>query len=70
VSRTTGCGPARRAAGADVDVVAVEGDVELAELELDAGALLDEAAQALRERHAARMDPDERGLSRDRRCAR
>ena len=51
---------ARRLAAADVDVVAVEGDVELAELELEAGALLDQAAQALRERDAARVDPDER----------
>src|SRR5262249_9744811 len=45
---------------ADVDVVSVEGDVELAELELDARAFLDQAAQALRKRHAARVDPDER----------
>ena len=60
VSRTIGCGAARRAARADVDVVAVKGDVELAELELDAGALLDQAAQPLGERHAARVDADER----------
>ena len=50
----------RSLAVANVDVVAMEGDVELAEVELDAGALLDQAAQALGERHPARMDPDER----------
>ena len=60
VSRTTGCGAARRLAAADVHVVAVEGDVELAEVELELGALLDQAAQAVRERHAACVDPDER----------
>ena len=60
VSRTIGWRAARRAAVADVDVVAVEGDVELAEVELDAGALGDEPPQALRERHAAGVDPDER----------
>ena len=51
---------ARRLAGADVHVVAVEGDVELAELELVARALLDQPAEPLRERHAARVDADER----------
>ena len=50
----------RRLAAADVDVVAVEGDVELAEVELELGALLDQAAQALGERDAARVDADER----------
>ena len=60
VSRTSGCGRRGALPDADVDVVAVEGDVELAELELDAGALLDEPAQPLRERHAAGVDPDER----------
>jgi hypothetical protein len=44
-----------------VDVVAVERDVELAEVELLVGALLDQPAEALRERDAARVDPDERG---------
>ena len=41
-------------------VVAVEGDVELAERELLARALLDERADALRDRHAAGVDADER----------
>ena len=70
VSRTSGCGAARRLAGAHVHVVAVEGDVELAERELLAGALLDQAPQALRDRDAARVDADERDRRRDRRCAR
>ena len=52
--------PARRLAVADVDVVAVEGDVELAEVELEPGALVDQPAQALRERDAAGVDADER----------
>jgi hypothetical protein len=43
-----------------VDVVAVEGDVELAEGDLGAAQRLDPAAQALRERYAARVDPDKR----------
>ena len=60
VSRTTRLRAARRLAAADVHVVAVEGDVELAEVELELGALLDQAAQAMGERHAARVDPDER----------
>src|SRR5262249_60605911 len=51
---------ARRRRAADVDVVAVEGDVELAEVELEAGALLDQPAEALGERDAAGVDPDER----------
>src|SRR5262249_20489734 len=38
---------ARRLAVPDVDVVAVKGDVELAEVELEAGPLLDQAAQSL-----------------------
>src|SRR5215217_415760 len=42
----------RRAIAADVDVVAVERDVELPERQLHAGALGDEAPEALRERHA------------------
>jgi hypothetical protein len=45
-----------------VDVVAVEGDVELAEGDLRAAQLLDPPAQALRERDAARVDPDEGDL--------
>ena len=51
---------ARRLARAHVDVVAVEGDVELAEGELLARALLDQPAQTLRDRDAARVDADER----------
>jgi hypothetical protein len=43
-----------------VDVVAVKGDVELAEGDLGAGELGDAPAQALRKRHAARVDADER----------
>ncbi len=62
--------PARRLAAADVDVVAVEGDVELAEVELQVGALGDQAAQPMGERHAARVDPDERDGARAPRCAR
>jgi hypothetical protein len=38
---------ARRFAGADLDVVAVEGDVERAQLDLRAHELLDQAAKAL-----------------------
>ena len=53
---------ARRLAAAHLDVVAVEGDVELAELELDAGALGDQPAEPLRERDAAAVDADERDL--------
>jgi hypothetical protein len=52
----------RRVAAPDLDVVAVEGDVDSAELGRFAGALVDEAAQALRERDAAGLDPDERNL--------
>ena len=60
VSRTSGC--ARRGAcpARTWHVVAVEGDVELAERELLAGALLDEPAEALGDRDAARVDADER----------
>src|SRR5215218_2875402 len=52
----------RGAVAADVDVVAVERDVELPERQLHAGALGDKAPEALRERHAPRVDPDERDL--------
>jgi hypothetical protein len=45
-----------------VDVVAVEGDVELAEGDLRAAQVLDPPAEALRERHAARVDADEGDL--------
>ena len=53
---------ARRLAAADGDVVAVEGDVDGAEQRRPAGALLDQSREALRERDAARLDPDERDL--------
>jgi hypothetical protein len=52
-----------RLAAAHVDVVAVKGDVELAEGDLDAAQLLDPPTQPLRERHAARVDADERDLA-------
>ena len=45
--------------GAHVHVVAVKGDVELAEVELLAGALLDEPPEALGDRDAARVDADQ-----------
>jgi hypothetical protein len=48
---------AGRLAGADVDVVAVEGDVELAERDLGAVQIGNAAAQPLGERHAAGVDP-------------
>jgi hypothetical protein len=50
----------RGLAAAYVDVVAVEGDVELAEGDLRAAQLLDPRAQPLRERHAAGVDANER----------
>jgi hypothetical protein len=43
-----------------VDVVAMEGDVELAEGDLRAAQLLDAAAQPLGQRDATRVDADER----------
>jgi hypothetical protein len=43
-----------------VDVVAVEGDVELSERDLGPRELGDPPSQPLRERDAARVDPDER----------
>jgi len=48
-----------RLASAHVDVVAVKGDVELAERDLRAGELADPPAQPLCERHAARVDADQ-----------
>ena len=48
-----------RLAAADVDVVAVEGDVELPERDLRAGELFDALAQPLRQRDTARVDADE-----------
>jgi hypothetical protein len=50
----------RRLATANVHVVAVEGDVELAEGDFRAGELVDAAAEALRERDAAGVDADQR----------
>ena len=52
----------RRLAAADVDVVAVEGDVERAEVDVLAGELLDQPPQALGEGHPAGVDADERDL--------
>src|SRR5262245_44220451 len=49
----------RCVAAADLDVVAVEGDVHGSQRGFRARALLDEPAQTMRERHAARLDPDE-----------
>src|SRR5947199_352013 len=51
---------ARRAAAADLDVVAIEGDVDGAERGRLAGPLLDQAPEPLRERDTAGLDPDER----------
>ena len=62
VARTSGCARERRLAAADRDVVAVEGDVDGAERGRDAGALLDQAREPLRERDAAGLDPDERDV--------
>ena len=53
----------RSLAAADAHVVAVEGDVDGAELGRLAGALLDQAREPLRDRDAARLDPDERDLA-------
>ena len=58
-SSRTRSGVTGRLAGADVDVVAVEGDVELAERDLGAAQVGDSAAQPLRDGHASRVDPDE-----------
>ena len=49
----------RSAAAAHLDVVAVEGDVDGTDVRRGAGAFLDEAPQALGDRHAPRLDPDE-----------
>src|SRR5439155_27026519 len=51
---------ARGAAAPDLHVVAVERDVDGAERGCLPGALLDEAAEALREGNAAGLDPNER----------
>src|SRR5215213_3951912 len=47
-------------AAADLDVVAVERDVERAVRDVRTGAFCDQPAQALRDRHASRLDADER----------
>src|SRR5712692_3921760 len=52
----------RRVAAADRDVVPVERDVDGAELDLGAREVLDQATEALGERHPARVDADERDL--------
>src|SRR5919204_3339515 len=52
----------RRLRPANVDVVAMEGDVDLAEERRNARALLDQPAEPLRKRHAAGVDADERDL--------
>ncbi len=52
----------RRLAVADVEVVAVERDVERAEPDLGVAVLGDQGAQALGQRDAAGVDPDERDL--------
>jgi hypothetical protein len=49
----------RRLAGAHLDVVAVEGDVQVAERELMAAELGDPAPDSLRERNTAGLDADE-----------
>ena len=50
----------RRLSPAHANVVAVEGDVDGAELDLPARQLRDQVAQALGQRDAARVDADER----------
>jgi hypothetical protein len=50
----------RRLAGPDVDVVAVEGDVQLAESDFGPGQLGDSAAQPLGDRNASRVNADQR----------
>jgi len=59
-----------RLPGANVDVVAMEGDVELAEADLFAGALLDQVPQPVGDRNTAGVDPDEGDGGRGLRCAR
>jgi hypothetical protein len=50
----------RRLAASHLDVVTVEGDIDGAELDCGAGEVLDQAPQALRERHPAGVDADQR----------
>jgi len=49
-----------RLTGAHLDVVPIEGDVEVAERELLAAELRDPRPEPLRERHPARLDPHQR----------
>jgi hypothetical protein len=51
---------AGRLTGTDVDVVAVKGDVELAERDLGAAQLLDAPPQPLCQRNTTRVDSDQR----------
>ena len=51
--------PAAGRARPQADIVAVKGDVDRAQLELDAAPLLDECPQALGDRSSAGVDPDE-----------
>jgi hypothetical protein len=44
----------------NLDVIAVERDVDRAEVGRCAGALFDQPSQTVRERHTARLDADER----------
>ena len=55
-----GLGAPRSRAAANVDVVAVKGDVELSERDLAPTEVGDAAAQPLRQRDSARVDADER----------
>ena len=50
----------RLLAAANDHVVAVEGDVDAAELDLDSAEVGDQPPQTLREGHATRLDADER----------
>jgi hypothetical protein len=47
-------------AAADDDVVPMEGDVDAPELDLDTAEIRDQPPEALGQRHAAGLDPDER----------
>jgi hypothetical protein len=54
----SGCGPTP-----DLDVVAIERDVDRSEIGCRAGSLLDQPSQTVRERHATRLNADERDAS-------
>jgi hypothetical protein len=47
----------RRLAGSHLDIVAIEGDVEVAELELPTAEVRNQRPESLCERHPARLDP-------------